>query len=76
RGIYHEELHLWEVENDLAKQEKRRIGWAKPKLGKLEAPAPKPVVESGDGDGRGEEDNGNDRNDNGNADSDGGDGEE
>ncbi|KAF9223588.1 hypothetical protein BS17DRAFT_831417 [Gyrodon lividus] len=59
RGIYCEELCLWEVERNLAKQEKRRIGWAKPKLGKLEAPAPRLMVESGEGEGEDEEDNGN-----------------
>jgi hypothetical protein len=69
RSTYHEELRLWEVERNLAKQEKRRTGWAKPKLGKLEAPAPRLVVESGDGDGEDEEDDGN-------GESDGGDGEE
>jgi hypothetical protein len=69
RSTYHEELRLWEVERNLAKQEKRRTRWAKPKLGKLEAPAPRLVVESGDGDGEDEEDDGN-------GESDGGDGEE
>ncbi|KAF9226072.1 hypothetical protein BS17DRAFT_686629, partial [Gyrodon lividus] len=41
RSTYHEGLHLWEVERNLAKQEKRRTGWAKSKLRKLEAPAPR-----------------------------------
>ncbi|KAF9225995.1 hypothetical protein BS17DRAFT_699870 [Gyrodon lividus] len=62
-------MSLWEVERNLAKQERRRIGWAKPKLGKLEAPAPRLVVKSGDGDGE-------DKEDDGNSESDGGDREE
>ena len=34
----------WENERELAKQERRRPGWAKPKLGKLEPVPPKPKL--------------------------------
>ncbi|KIK81607.1 hypothetical protein PAXRUDRAFT_15145 [Paxillus rubicundulus Ve08.2h10] len=74
---YHEELQLWEVERDLAKQEKRWVGWAKPKLGKLEASAPKPVVDNGAaGNGVEEEEDGNDNGNDEGIDSDGGNGKE
>lgn len=39
---------MWKEENELAKQEERWIGWAKPKLGKLEPAAPKPGAEQGE----------------------------
>ncbi|KIK84334.1 hypothetical protein PAXRUDRAFT_152910, partial [Paxillus rubicundulus Ve08.2h10] len=39
-----EAMHLWEDERALAKHEKWQVGWEKPKLGKLESPAPKPVL--------------------------------
>ena len=43
-----EELSLWETKRDLAKQERWKIRWMKPKLGKLERSAPRPMVEGGD----------------------------
>jgi len=46
RQTYKDELALWKVERDLAKVERRRTQWAQPKLGKLESPLPKPVIES------------------------------
>ncbi|KAN0086056.1 hypothetical protein V8E55_007190 [Tylopilus felleus] len=46
--FYNHVIHLWKEENELAKQEERRIGWAKPKLGKLEPAAPKPGAEQGE----------------------------
>ncbi|KAF8841211.1 hypothetical protein BDN67DRAFT_901904 [Paxillus ammoniavirescens] len=49
RAAYHEAMHLWEEEKALVKHEKRQVRWEKPKLGKLESPAPKPVLE-GEGD--------------------------
>jgi len=49
KDAYHKELHLWNEEKELAKQEKQRVGWEKPKRGKLEAAIRKPVVESGEG---------------------------
>jgi len=47
KAPYHKALCLWEEERELAKQEKWRIAWSKPKRRKLEAPIPKPVAESG-----------------------------
>ena len=46
RQTYKDELALWEAERDLAKVERCRTRWAQPKLGKLESPLPKPVIES------------------------------
>ncbi|KAI0709808.1 hypothetical protein C8Q76DRAFT_625554, partial [Earliella scabrosa] len=45
----------WEAERDLAKQEKRRPGWTKPKLGKLESAKSKPKMPSCD-EGEGDND--------------------
>ncbi|KAI6158950.1 hypothetical protein EDD17DRAFT_1443150, partial [Pisolithus thermaeus] len=42
REAYHDELHLWQVERALVKQEGHCSSQKKPKLGKLEAAAPKP----------------------------------
>ncbi|KAG1730737.1 hypothetical protein EDB19DRAFT_1601382, partial [Suillus lakei] len=42
RKAYKEELTQWEAERAKAKVEKRCPMWIKPKLGKLEAPLPKP----------------------------------
>ncbi|EGO04738.1 hypothetical protein SERLA73DRAFT_68404 [Serpula lacrymans var. lacrymans S7.3] len=50
REAYHEAMHLWKEESNLAKQERRWVGWAKPKLGKLESQAPKPGPVQGEGD--------------------------
>ncbi|KAF9225130.1 hypothetical protein BS17DRAFT_807511 [Gyrodon lividus] len=50
REAYHHELGLWTAECARAKVEKRRPGWTRPKLGKLESPIPKPVADSTDGD--------------------------
>ncbi|KIK76903.1 hypothetical protein PAXRUDRAFT_17872 [Paxillus rubicundulus Ve08.2h10] len=36
REVFYEEVHAWEEERDLAKQEGQWIGWSRPKLGKLE----------------------------------------
>ena len=41
------QLRLWEEARDLGKHEKRRVGWAKPKRGKLEGAPPRPGVNSG-----------------------------
>lgn len=50
---YKEDLEAWKAERDLAKSEKRRPHWSQPKRGKLEAPLPKPTIESVDnGEGR------------------------
>ncbi|KAI6023064.1 hypothetical protein BKA83DRAFT_105977 [Pisolithus microcarpus] len=49
REAYHDELHLWQAERALAKQEGRHSSQKKPKLGKLEVAAPKPGGESVDG---------------------------
>ncbi|KAF9233925.1 hypothetical protein BU15DRAFT_90164 [Melanogaster broomeanus] len=72
REAYHHELALWTEECVRAKVEKRRPGWARPKLGKLESPIPKPVVDSADGDeaegDNGEEDNENHGNNGNNED--------
>ncbi|EGN91619.1 hypothetical protein SERLA73DRAFT_80282 [Serpula lacrymans var. lacrymans S7.3] len=50
REAYHEAMHLWKEESNLAKQEQRQVGWAKLKLGKLESQAPKPGPVQGKGD--------------------------
>ncbi|KAI5994115.1 hypothetical protein F5J12DRAFT_726471 [Pisolithus orientalis] len=42
REAYNEVMCLWKEESNLAKQEQRQVGWAMPKLGKLESQAPKP----------------------------------
>ncbi|KIK80283.1 hypothetical protein PAXRUDRAFT_159071, partial [Paxillus rubicundulus Ve08.2h10] len=42
REAYREAMRLWKEESDLAKQNQRWVGWAKPKLGKLEPQVPKP----------------------------------
>ncbi|KIK76114.1 hypothetical protein PAXRUDRAFT_170859 [Paxillus rubicundulus Ve08.2h10] len=76
RAAYHEELCLWEEERDLVKEEKRKKGCTKPKLGKLEASAPKPVVGNGDSDSAEDDNNGNNGNEDVNIDSDGRNGEE
>lgn len=39
---YKADVMIWEAERDLAKREKRRARWNKPKKGKLPGPAPKP----------------------------------
>ncbi|KAF9231425.1 hypothetical protein BU15DRAFT_82421 [Melanogaster broomeanus] len=59
---YQDALQLWEEERNLAKQDKRRVAWAKPKLGKLEAPAPKPVANPGNTDNAGDGAEGTDGN--------------
>ncbi|KIK79456.1 hypothetical protein PAXRUDRAFT_161258, partial [Paxillus rubicundulus Ve08.2h10] len=62
KAAYQEALQLWEKERNLAKQDKRQVAWTKPKLGKLEAPAPKPVASPGNTDNAGDDvegDNGN-----------------
>ncbi|KAG6370419.1 hypothetical protein JVT61DRAFT_12031 [Boletus reticuloceps] len=42
KTAYHQQLALWNHEQEQAKTERRRVSWVKPKLGKLEAPLPKP----------------------------------
>jgi len=44
RIAYRDQVKLWEVERDQAKLEKWRPAWNKPKLGKLEAPLPRPTL--------------------------------
>jgi hypothetical protein len=44
RQVYKEELAQWEAERMRAKAEKQCPTWVKPKLGKLEAPLPKPTI--------------------------------
>ncbi|KAF9227987.1 hypothetical protein BS17DRAFT_694532, partial [Gyrodon lividus] len=61
RQVYKDELASWEAERDLAKVERRQTRWTQPKLGKLESPLPKPIVESVQkGDGLGDENHDND----------------
>ncbi|KAF9238275.1 hypothetical protein BU15DRAFT_47895 [Melanogaster broomeanus] len=60
REAFRKELDMWEQERALAKSEKRRIGWKRPKLGKLEPPAAKPAVEGGEDVGSGNESGGSD----------------
>ncbi|KIJ14531.1 hypothetical protein PAXINDRAFT_115849 [Paxillus involutus ATCC 200175] len=60
REAYRDELAVWEEERALAKSKKRRIGWKRPKLGKLESPAPRPAVEGAEGVGSGDESDGTD----------------
>ncbi|KIK93316.1 hypothetical protein PAXRUDRAFT_12733 [Paxillus rubicundulus Ve08.2h10] len=62
---YQDTLQLWEEERNLAKQDKWQIAWAKPKLGKLEAPAPKPVANPGNTDNTGDGAEGDDGNEEG-----------
>ncbi|KAF9233941.1 hypothetical protein BU15DRAFT_90161 [Melanogaster broomeanus] len=42
REAYHGAMCLWKEESELAKRERRRVAWAKPKLGKMEPQPPKP----------------------------------
>ncbi|KAG1887390.1 hypothetical protein F4604DRAFT_1571342 [Suillus subluteus] len=44
RQAYKDEVRQWEAEQERAKLERRWMTWAKPKLGKLEAPLPKPTL--------------------------------
>ncbi|KAH7903374.1 hypothetical protein BJ138DRAFT_1020747 [Hygrophoropsis aurantiaca] len=53
--IYKTEMAQWEVERDLAKVEKRRTRWNRPKMGVKEKPVPKPEV-APDGEDEDEED--------------------
>ena len=46
RRKYHDALQLWEEERDHAKAERRRAGWAKPKMGKLKAAVPRPKLQA------------------------------
>ncbi|KAH7917347.1 hypothetical protein BV22DRAFT_1135484 [Leucogyrophana mollusca] len=46
--IYETEMAQWEAERDLAKVEKRRTKWNRPKMGPKEKPVPKPEVVQGD----------------------------
>ncbi|KIJ11406.1 hypothetical protein PAXINDRAFT_84600 [Paxillus involutus ATCC 200175] len=55
RETYHEVMCLWKEESGLAKQEQRQVGWAKPKLGKLEPWASKQGSEKGSKGGKGGE---------------------
>ncbi|KAF8835445.1 hypothetical protein BDN67DRAFT_913049 [Paxillus ammoniavirescens] len=50
RTVFREALALWTEESARAKDEGRRPGWVRPKLGKLKTPAPKPVVDGPEGD--------------------------
>ncbi|KAG2353622.1 hypothetical protein BDR07DRAFT_1396235 [Suillus spraguei] len=44
RTAYRDQVRLWEAERDQAKLERRRLAWNKPKLGKLEALLPRPML--------------------------------
>ncbi|KAG2370204.1 hypothetical protein BDR07DRAFT_1386763, partial [Suillus spraguei] len=44
RTAYRDQVKLWEAERDQASLERRRPAWNKPKLGKLEAPLPRPML--------------------------------
>lgn len=44
REKHQEAVKLWEAERDLAKSEKRRPHWKKPKLEGIEPPIPRPVL--------------------------------
>lgn len=71
RTAFHEELALWTEECARAKEEGRRPGWVKPKLGKLEKPIPKPGADVHDGDDsedEGQDDENENDNDNDNED--------
>ncbi|KAG6374180.1 hypothetical protein JVT61DRAFT_4833 [Boletus reticuloceps] len=48
KTAYHQQLTLWNHEREQAKTERRQVSWVKPKLGKLEAPLPKPGSRSVD----------------------------
>ena len=66
RIAFHEEMALWTEEYTQAKDEQRRLGWTKPKLGRLGKLTPKPGVDGPDGDnseGEGEDDENNGEND-------------
>jgi hypothetical protein len=66
RIAFHEEMALWMEECTRAKDERRRPGWAKPKLGRLEKATPKPGVDGPDGDdseGKGKDDENDGEND-------------
>jgi hypothetical protein len=66
RIAFHEEMALWMEECTRAKDERRRPGWAKPKLGRLEKATPKPDVDGPDGDdseGKGKDDENDGEND-------------
>ncbi|KAI9573867.1 hypothetical protein HD554DRAFT_2202030 [Boletus coccyginus] len=71
KTAYHEALCLWKEERELAKQEKRWTAWSKLKRGKLEAPIPKPVAESGSTNITGDGAEGDDGNASGEEDDDG-----
>ena len=63
---FREETALWTEECTQAKDEQRQPGWAKPKLGRLEKPTPKPGVDGPDGDdseGKGKDDKNDGEND-------------
>ncbi|KAF9238112.1 hypothetical protein BU15DRAFT_48011 [Melanogaster broomeanus] len=49
REAYRGAMRLWKEESEVAKRERRRVAWAKPKLGKMEPQAPKPGSERGEG---------------------------
>ncbi|KIK32131.1 hypothetical protein CY34DRAFT_102187 [Suillus luteus UH-Slu-Lm8-n1] len=71
RTAYRDQVKLWEAERDRAKLERQRPAWNKPKLGKLEAPLPRPTLndpeasEEGQQDGSDEEDADGDESDGG-----------
>ncbi|KAG1721314.1 uncharacterized protein EDB91DRAFT_1064444 [Suillus paluster] len=44
RTAYRDQVKMWEAERDRAKLERQRPAWNKPKLGKLEAPLPRPTL--------------------------------
>ncbi|KAG2359336.1 hypothetical protein BDR07DRAFT_1415334, partial [Suillus spraguei] len=44
RTAYRDQVKLWEAERDQVKLERWRLAWNKPKLGKLEAPLPRPML--------------------------------
>lgn len=44
RTVHKDQLKLWEAERDRAQLERQRPAWNKPKLGKLEAPLPRPML--------------------------------
>ncbi|KIK77921.1 hypothetical protein PAXRUDRAFT_80254, partial [Paxillus rubicundulus Ve08.2h10] len=47
RQAYYDAMQLWKDGSNLAKEQRRRVAWGKPKLGKLEPQAPKPGTEQG-----------------------------
>ena len=55
RMVHQDAVKAWEAERDLAKEERRKPRWTKPKQGLLEKPVPRPKKPEGDESGTEEE---------------------